>query len=214
MRRWRGCCSPSLRASIADASFNRITIDGDTSTNDSFVIVATGKAPMAPIVALRRSPPSAGARRAGSRRDASWRRRSCATARARPNSSPSSSMAAATPANAIASRAPSPTRRWSRPRFSPPTRISAASSARSATRRSRISIPAACRSGSTTCWSSPTAAAPPTYREEDGKRVMEQDEIGVRVALGRGGAAATRLDLRPVARLRHDQRRLPELAEP
>lgn len=28
---------------IADASFNRITIDGDTSTNDSFIIIATGK---------------------------------------------------------------------------------------------------------------------------------------------------------------------------
>ena len=28
----------------ADASFNSITIDGDTSTNDSFVLVATGKA--------------------------------------------------------------------------------------------------------------------------------------------------------------------------
>jgi glutamate N-acetyltransferase/amino-acid N-acetyltransferase len=28
----------------ADASFNRITIDGDTSTNDSFVLIATGRA--------------------------------------------------------------------------------------------------------------------------------------------------------------------------
>jgi glutamate N-acetyltransferase / amino-acid N-acetyltransferase len=34
---------------IADASFNRITIDGDTSTNDSFVLIASGKAPVAPI---------------------------------------------------------------------------------------------------------------------------------------------------------------------
>ncbi len=29
---------------IADASFNRITIDGDTSTNDSFIVIATGAA--------------------------------------------------------------------------------------------------------------------------------------------------------------------------
>jgi glutamate N-acetyltransferase/amino-acid N-acetyltransferase len=29
---------------VADASFNRITIDGDTSTNDSFMLVATGLA--------------------------------------------------------------------------------------------------------------------------------------------------------------------------
>ena len=30
-----------------------------------------------------------------------------------------------------------------------------------------------------------------SYREEDGQRVMKQDEIGVRVELGRGKAAAT-----------------------
>jgi len=39
-----------LAASVAAASFNRITIDGDTSTNDSFVVIATGKAPTTPIV--------------------------------------------------------------------------------------------------------------------------------------------------------------------
>ena len=31
----------------------------------------------------------------------------------------------------------------------------------------------------------------PSYREEDGQRVMKQDEITVRVELGRGTAAAT-----------------------
>jgi glutamate N-acetyltransferase/amino-acid N-acetyltransferase len=31
----------------ADASFNRITIDGDTSTNDALVLVATGQGPLA-----------------------------------------------------------------------------------------------------------------------------------------------------------------------
>ena len=30
-----------------------------------------------------------------------------------------------------------------------------------------------------------------SYREEDGQRVMKQDEITVRVALGRGDASAT-----------------------
>ena len=29
---------------VADASFNRVTVDGDTSTNDSFVLIATGQA--------------------------------------------------------------------------------------------------------------------------------------------------------------------------
>lgn len=37
---------------LADASFNRVTIDGDTSTNDSFVLVATHKAGNAPITSL------------------------------------------------------------------------------------------------------------------------------------------------------------------
>lgn len=36
----------------ADLSFNRITIDGDTSTNDSFVLMATGQAGNAPVESL------------------------------------------------------------------------------------------------------------------------------------------------------------------
>src|SRR5690606_37427087 len=35
-----------MARSIADRSFNRITVDGDTSTNDSFVIIATGQSPL------------------------------------------------------------------------------------------------------------------------------------------------------------------------
>jgi glutamate N-acetyltransferase/amino-acid N-acetyltransferase len=38
-----------LARTLADASFNRVTIDGDTSTNDSFVVIATQKAAHAPI---------------------------------------------------------------------------------------------------------------------------------------------------------------------
>jgi len=34
---------------VADASFNRITVDGDTSTNDAFMLIATGAASQAPI---------------------------------------------------------------------------------------------------------------------------------------------------------------------
>ncbi len=37
---------------LADQSFNRITIDGDTSTNDSFVLIASQKAGHAPIASL------------------------------------------------------------------------------------------------------------------------------------------------------------------
>jgi glutamate N-acetyltransferase/amino-acid N-acetyltransferase len=38
-----------LTLEAADRSFNRITVDGDTSTNDSFVVIASGAAGAAPI---------------------------------------------------------------------------------------------------------------------------------------------------------------------
>ena len=47
------CISPALMDSLAldlaQASFNRISIDGDTSTNDSFVVMASCKAAHTPI---------------------------------------------------------------------------------------------------------------------------------------------------------------------
>jgi glutamate N-acetyltransferase/amino-acid N-acetyltransferase len=39
----------ALIQDVADASFNRISIDGDTSTNDSFVLIATNRAGHAPL---------------------------------------------------------------------------------------------------------------------------------------------------------------------
>ena len=42
----------TLVRDAADLSFNRITIDGDTSTNDSFVLIATQQAGHAPITQL------------------------------------------------------------------------------------------------------------------------------------------------------------------
>ena len=48
--------APALMQSLvheaADRSFNRITIDGDTSTNDSFLLIATGQAGHDPITRL------------------------------------------------------------------------------------------------------------------------------------------------------------------
>ena len=41
-----------LARELADGSFNRITIDGDTSTNDSFVVIATNKADHEEITSL------------------------------------------------------------------------------------------------------------------------------------------------------------------
>ncbi|MEO8857416.1 MAG: bifunctional ornithine acetyltransferase/N-acetylglutamate synthase, partial [Burkholderiaceae bacterium] len=50
------CVAPSvmqqLAHELAEASFNRITVDGDTSTNDSFVVIASNKAGNRPIDAL------------------------------------------------------------------------------------------------------------------------------------------------------------------
>lgn len=50
------CVAPAvmqqLARELADGSFNRVTIDGDTSTNDSFVVVATNKASHATITSL------------------------------------------------------------------------------------------------------------------------------------------------------------------
>ena len=50
------CVAPGLMqqlaTELADGSFNRVTVDGDTSTNDSFVVIATNKASHAPIQSL------------------------------------------------------------------------------------------------------------------------------------------------------------------
>ncbi len=41
-----------LAHELAEGSFNRVTVDGDTSTNDSFLVIATGQAGHAPITSL------------------------------------------------------------------------------------------------------------------------------------------------------------------
>lgn len=50
------CVAPALMDALAlrlaNNSFNRVTVDGDTSTNDSFVVIATGKAGNAEITDL------------------------------------------------------------------------------------------------------------------------------------------------------------------
>ncbi|RZI97196.1 MAG: bifunctional glutamate N-acetyltransferase/amino-acid acetyltransferase ArgJ, partial [Rubrivivax sp.] len=41
-----------LATELAEGSFNRVTVDGDTSTNDSFVVIASNQAAHAPITSL------------------------------------------------------------------------------------------------------------------------------------------------------------------
>lgn len=53
------CVSPTiiqqLALELAEGSFNRITVDGDTSTNDSLMVIATNKAGHATIASLDRA---------------------------------------------------------------------------------------------------------------------------------------------------------------
>ncbi len=42
-----------LATELAEGSFNRVTVDGDTSTNDSFVVIASNRAAHAPITSLQ-----------------------------------------------------------------------------------------------------------------------------------------------------------------
>jgi len=50
------CVSQGLMAQLAtelaEGSFNRVTVDGDTSTNDSFVVIASNQARHAPVTSL------------------------------------------------------------------------------------------------------------------------------------------------------------------
>ena len=41
-----------LAKELAEGSFNRVTVDGDTSTNDSFVVIASNQAKHAPVTSL------------------------------------------------------------------------------------------------------------------------------------------------------------------
>ena len=47
-----GALLQPLARQVADRSFNRVTVDGDTSTNDSYIIAATGKAGNATVDSL------------------------------------------------------------------------------------------------------------------------------------------------------------------
>lgn len=44
---------PQLARALAEGSFNCVTVDGDTSTNDSFIVIATNKAAHAPVQSLQ-----------------------------------------------------------------------------------------------------------------------------------------------------------------
>ncbi|MEP7184055.1 MAG: bifunctional glutamate N-acetyltransferase/amino-acid acetyltransferase ArgJ [Betaproteobacteria bacterium] len=179
-----------LTREIADVSFNCATVDGDTSTNDSFVIAATGRAPMAPIV--RADDPRLVPVRAALTEVAT----ALAQAIVRDGEG-------ATKFISIRVDGGRDVLECRRIAF----RIAHSPLVKTAFFASDPNL------GRIVC-AIGNAAAPDldparvsfwlddvlvvdnggraeSYREEDGQRVMKQDEIGVRVALGRGASAAT-----------------------
>jgi glutamate N-acetyltransferase/amino-acid N-acetyltransferase len=154
----------ALTREIADASFNCATIDGDRSTNDSFVIAATGKAPMAPVTRYD------DARVAALRGALAEVATELAQAIVRDGEGATKFITIAVEggrdaANATRSRSASRIRHSSRPPSLPRIRILAASSAPSAIRRRPISTRRASRFASTTCaWSMGAGARRRTVR--------------------------------------------------
>jgi glutamate N-acetyltransferase/amino-acid N-acetyltransferase len=175
---------------VADVSFNGATVDGDTSTNDSFVLAATGRAPLAPITA------------AGDPRLASIRAaiEACAVELAqaivRDGEGATKFIAVRVEGGAGVDEckrvafgiAHSPLVKTAFFASDPNLgRIVCAigNTAAPDTDPARISF-----------WLDDVLVVDrggraPSYREEDGQRVMKQDEITVRVDLRRGKAAAT-----------------------
>ena len=175
---------------VADVSFNGATVDGDTSTNDSFVLAATGRAKLVPIV-------SAGDARLVPIRAAI---QACAVELAQAIVRDGEGATKFIAIRVEGGRTVDECRRVAfgiahsplvKTAFfaSDPTlgRIVCAigNTAAADTDPARVSF-----------WLDDVlvvdhggrAAA---YREEDGQRVMKQDEIAIRVDLGRGKAAAT-----------------------
>jgi glutamate N-acetyltransferase/amino-acid N-acetyltransferase len=175
---------------IAAESFNRITIDGDTSTNDSFVVLATRKAPAPPIE--RRADP-----RFAPVRDAiAAVAVELAQAIVRDGEGATKFIAIAVEGGRDAAECDRVARAIA---HSPLVKTAFFASDPNLGRilcaignaaiadldPDRVSfwldeVPVVMDGGRA-----------PSYREEDGKRVMSKPEIAIRVALGRGGSRAT-----------------------
>jgi glutamate N-acetyltransferase/amino-acid N-acetyltransferase len=175
---------------VADVSFNGATVDGDTSTNDSFVLAATGRAPMSPIA-------SAGDPRLAPIRAAI---EACAVELAQAIVRDGEG---ATKFIAIRVEGGKSVAECKRVAFG----IAHSPLVKTAFFASDPNLGRiVCAIGNTadadadpsriSFWLDEVLVVDrggrsPAYREEDGQRVMKQDEIAIRVDLGRGKAAAT-----------------------
>ena len=179
-----------LTAQVADASFNRITVDGDTSTNDSLVLIASGASGIAPIE-------GAGDRRLAGLREALLDvAQQLAQAIVRDGEGATKFIEIVVDgARTVdeASRvaygiAHSPLVKTAFFASDPNLgRILAAvgNAGIDDLDQGRVQLHL------NDVWVARDGGRHPRYREEDGQRVMQGAEIRVRVELGRGGAAAT-----------------------
>ncbi len=175
---------------VADVSFNGATVDGDTSTNDSFVLAATGRAKISPITS------SADPRLVPIQAAIEACAVELAQAIVRDGEGATKFIAIRVEGGRDVDEckriafgiAHSPLVKTAFFASDPNLgRIVCAigNTAAPDTDPARISF-----------WLDDVLAVDhggraASYREEDGHRVMQQDEIGLRVALGRGNAAAT-----------------------
>ena len=179
---------PELAFELAEGSFNRVTVDGDTSTNDSFVVVATNKA-RHPVITSLHTP--AGAALKGAMLDVA---RLLAQAIVRDGEGATKFITVRVEGGRTAAEcrqvayaiAHSPLVKTAFFASDPNLgRILAAVGYAGIEDLDQTKIElflddvhVATRGGRN-----------PAYREEDGQRVMQQSEITVRVGLGRGDAA-------------------------
>ncbi len=179
-----------LALELAEGSFNRVTVDGDTSTNDSFVVIATNQAAHAPVTSL--ASPAGQALKAAMMEVA--RLLAQAIVRDGEGATKFITIRVEGGANAAECRqvayavAHSPLVKTAFFASDPNLgRILAAVGYAGIADLDQAKIElhlddvhVVTRGGRN-----------PAYREEDGQRVMKQSEITVRIALGRGSAADT-----------------------
>ncbi|HEY4039275.1 MAG TPA: bifunctional glutamate N-acetyltransferase/amino-acid acetyltransferase ArgJ [Burkholderiaceae bacterium] len=175
---------------VADASFNRITVDGDMSTNDSFVVAATGQA-AAPAITSGSDPrcvllESAITDLAHELALAIVRDGEGASKFIRVSvEGACSEREASTVAYAVAH---SPLVKTAM--FASDPNLGRILSAVGASGIEDLD-PSAVQLYLNDVWVARNGARHPDYREEDGQRAMGGAEILVRIVLGRGGCAAS-----------------------
>jgi glutamate N-acetyltransferase / amino-acid N-acetyltransferase len=178
---------------VADVSFNRVTVDGDTSTNDSFVLIATGQADHDEIakhddcyLALRAAVVDVA--------------QTLAQAIARDGEGATKFITidvdgaadgdeALRVARAIGNSPLVKTALFASDPNLGRLLMAIGNAGIDALDTTRVDLWLA--SGDDVVRVIDAGRRAPTYREEDGARVMKPDEIAIRVALGRGGAKTT-----------------------